>query len=123
MLVEVAKAAERTIREIDLCARYGGEELAILLPQTNLAGASRTAERLREAVSLLQVMPPNGGGPIKVTASFGVASYTESVKAGDLLSRRQTWRSIRPKSAGRNCVRQAMSRSSLNTELSDFCAR
>ena len=47
VLVEVARAAERTIREIDLCARYGGEELAILLPQTNLAGASRTAERLR----------------------------------------------------------------------------
>jgi len=112
VLKEVARAAERTIREIDLCARYGGEELAILLPQTNLAGASRTAERLREAVSLLRVAPPSGGSPITVTASFGVASYTESVKAGDLLFPAADMALYQAKSAGRNCVRQAMSRSS-----------
>jgi diguanylate cyclase (GGDEF)-like protein len=112
VLVEVARAAERTIREIDLCARYGGEELAILLPQTNLAGASRTAERLREAVAMLRVASPNGGAPIKVTASFGVASYTESVKAGDLLFPAADMALYQAKSAGRNCVRQAMSRSS-----------
>jgi diguanylate cyclase (GGDEF)-like protein len=112
VLVEVARAAERTIREIDLCARYGGEEIAILLPQTNLAGASRTAERLRQAVSMLQVTAPNGGAPIKVTASFGVASYTESVKAGDLLFPAADMALYQAKSAGRNCVRQAMSRSS-----------
>jgi diguanylate cyclase (GGDEF)-like protein len=111
VLVEVARAAEKTIREIDLCARYGGEELAILLPQTNLAGAARTAERLRDAVSRLRVMPPTGGGPITVTASFGVASYTESVKAGDLLFPAADMALYQAKSAGRNCVRQAMSRS------------
>jgi diguanylate cyclase (GGDEF)-like protein len=112
VLVEVAKAASNTIREIDLCARYGGEELAILLPQTNLAGASRTAERLREAVANLRVTPPSGGAPITVTASFGVASYTESVKAGDLLFPAADMALYQAKSAGRNCVRQAMSRSS-----------
>jgi two-component system cell cycle response regulator len=112
VLVEVARAAEQTIREIDLCARYGGEELAIILPQTNLAGASSTAERLREAVSRLRVTPPNGGAPITVTASFGVASYTESVKAGDLLFPAADMALYQAKSAGRNCVRQAMSRSS-----------
>jgi len=112
VLMEVARAAERTIREIDLCARYGGEELAILLPQTNLAGASRTAERLREAVANLRVPSPSGGAPITVTASFGVASYTESVKAGDLLFPAADMALYQAKSAGRNCVRQAMSRSS-----------
>ncbi|MEO7039897.1 MAG: sensor domain-containing diguanylate cyclase [Gemmatimonadaceae bacterium] len=112
VLKEVARAAERTVREIDLCARYGGEELAILLPQTNLAGASRTAERLREAIANLRVPPPNGGSPITVTASFGVAAYTESVKAGDLLFPAADMALYQAKSAGRNCVRQAMSRSS-----------
>ncbi len=112
VLKEVARAAEHTIREIDLCARYGGEELAILLPQTNLAGASRTAERLREAVANLRVPSPSGGAPITVTASFGVASYTESVKAGDLLFPAADMALYQAKSAGRNCVRQAMSRSS-----------
>ncbi|MBK5188003.1 MAG: sensor domain-containing diguanylate cyclase [Gemmatimonadaceae bacterium] len=113
VLVAVARAAEKTIREIDLCARYGGEEFAILLPQTHLVGASRTAERLRDAVSKLRVPPPNGGAPITVTASFGVASYTESVKAGDLLFPAADMALYQAKSAGRNCVRQAMSRSSL----------
>jgi len=117
VLVEVARAAEKTIREIDLCARYGGEELAIILPQTNLAGAARTAERLRDAVSRLRVTPPNGGAPITVTASFGVASYTESVKAGDLLFPAADMALYQAKSAGRNCVRQAMSRSALGKGL------
>ncbi len=112
VLKEVAKAAQRTVREIDLCARYGGEELAILLPQTSLTGASATAERLREAISLLKVASPNGGAPIRVTASFGVASYTESVKAGDLLFPAADMALYQAKSAGRNCVRQAMSRTS-----------
>ncbi|HMA01848.1 MAG: diguanylate cyclase [Gemmatimonas sp.] len=111
VLVEVARAAERTTREIDLCARYGGEEIAILLPQTNLAGASRTAERLREAISMLRVTAPNGGEAIKVTASFGVASYTESVKSGELLFPAADMALYQAKSAGRNCVRQAMARS------------
>jgi diguanylate cyclase (GGDEF)-like protein len=113
VLKEVAKAAQQTVREIDLCARYGGEELAILLPNTHLAGASSLAERLRHAVSQLRVTPPTGGGPITVTASFGVASYTESVKAGDLLFPAADKALYQAKRAGRNCVRQAMSRSSL----------
>ena len=112
VLKEVAKAAQRTIREIDLCARYGGEEIAILLPHTNLAGASATAERIREAIAMLKVPSPTGLAPITVTASFGVASYTESVKAGDMLFPAADMALYQAKSAGRNCVRQAMSRSS-----------
>jgi diguanylate cyclase (GGDEF)-like protein len=119
VLKEVAKAAQRTVREIDLCARYGGEELAILLPQTNLAGASATAERLREAISLLKVPSPSGRAPITVTASFGVASYTESVKAGDMLFPAADMALYQAKSAGRNCVRQAMSRSSFGKGTPD----
>jgi len=51
-------------------------------------------------------------GDAPVTASFGVASYTESVKAGDLLFPAADMALYQAKSAGRNCVRQAMSRSS-----------
>jgi len=60
----------------------------------------------------LTVPSPSGGAPITVTASFGVASYTESVKAGDLLFPAADMALYQAKSAGRNCVRQAMSRSS-----------
>lgn len=113
VLVEVARAASLTVREIDLCARYGGEELAILLPQTNLQGAVRTAERLREAISRLRVASPGGGTPISVTASFGVACYAESVKAPDALFPAADKALYQAKNAGRNCVRMAMQRGSL----------
>lgn len=118
VLRAVADVAQKTVREIDLCARYGGEELAILLPTTPLAGAAKLAERLRQEVSKLRVVPPTGGGPITVTASFGVASYTESVKAGDLLFPAADKALYQAKNSGRNCVRQAMSRNALKRDAS-----
>jgi len=118
VLRAVANAAKETVREIDLCARYGGEELAILLPTTPLAGAASLAERLRVEISKLRVTPPAGGGPITVTASFGVASYTESVKAGDLLFPAADKALYQAKNSGRNCVRQAMSRNALRRDVS-----
>jgi PleD family two-component response regulator len=69
-------------------------------------------------VSKLRVVPPTGGGPITVTASFGVASYTESVKAGDLLFPAADKALYQAKNSGRNCVRQAMSRSALRRDVS-----
>ncbi len=50
VLRELANVLLRAIRETDLLARYGGEEFAVLLPETNLAGAFRQAERIRQAV-------------------------------------------------------------------------
>ena len=48
VLREFAEVLRETVRDIDLAARYGGEEFAVLLPQTDLEGAERLAERLRE---------------------------------------------------------------------------
>lgn len=118
VLRAVATAAKNAVREIDLCARYGGEELAILLPTTPLSGAAKLAERLRQEVSKLRVTAPTGGGPITVTASFGVASYTESVKAGDLLFPAADKALYQAKNSGRNCVRQAMSRAAFRRDAS-----
>lgn len=58
----------------DLAARYGGEELAVLLPRTDLAGALAVAERMRQAVSELHM--PHAGSPAGiVTISAGVAAF------------------------------------------------
>jgi diguanylate cyclase (GGDEF)-like protein len=58
----------------DLAFRYGGEELGVLLPQTNLTGAIKIAEKIRCAVKNLKV--PHSGNPAKVvTISGGVAEY------------------------------------------------
>jgi diguanylate cyclase (GGDEF)-like protein len=61
----------------DLAARYGGEELAVLLPRTDLAGAMAVAEKMRQAVNDLYI--PHAGNPTGiVTISAGVAAFAPS---------------------------------------------
>ena len=74
MLREVARIMSDYSREIDAPARYGGEELALVLPGTDIAGAYNLAERIRTGIAGLRIPLPRGAGTIKVTASFGVAS-------------------------------------------------
>jgi diguanylate cyclase (GGDEF)-like protein len=70
----VAQALAGTVRELDLAARYGGEEFAVVLPGSRLADARRSAERMRRAVSQIEVPGPNGE-TARVTMSFGVAEF------------------------------------------------
>jgi diguanylate cyclase (GGDEF)-like protein len=74
VLAHVAWVLRDVSRELDTVARYGGEELAVVLPQTDAAGAALLAERMRVAIEDLHVPRVGGGGTIGVTASFGVAS-------------------------------------------------
>jgi diguanylate cyclase (GGDEF)-like protein len=78
VLAHVAWVLRDVSRELDTVARYGGEELAAVLPQTDAGGAALLAERMREAVESLHVPRVAGGAPIQVTASFGVASVPEN---------------------------------------------
>ncbi len=73
-LQSVAGHLDKTLgRSGDLVARYGGEELAVLLPDTDLAGARELAERLRAGIERLAI--PHAAAPLgHLTASFGVAS-------------------------------------------------
>jgi diguanylate cyclase (GGDEF)-like protein len=74
VLRAVAEIFARNTRELDLAARYGGEELALVLPGTQLAGARRLAERIRREIEELRV-PAGDGELVRVTSSFGAASY------------------------------------------------
>jgi diguanylate cyclase (GGDEF)-like protein len=80
VLREVGRIVRASSREVDTPARYGGEELAMLLPSTDLEGAFNLAERVRTEIGGL-VLPLPGGGALRVTASFGAATHPES--AGD----------------------------------------
>ena len=81
VLREVARVLRQSSREIDEPARYGGEEMAVALPQTDLEGAYQFAERVRHAVERLQLPLLSGTGTLKVTASFGVASLATAEQA------------------------------------------
>lgn len=78
VLREVARILREYSREVDSPARYGGEELALLLPGTNAEGAFNLAERLRAGIESLAVRRLDGEGTIGVTASVGVASASGS---------------------------------------------
>jgi diguanylate cyclase (GGDEF)-like protein len=76
VLKEVAKVLRASSREIDEPARYGGEELAVVLPGTNLDGAHQLAERVREGIEALRlpIIGDEDSEPLRVTASFGAAA-------------------------------------------------
>ncbi len=74
VLREVARVLRESSREIDHPARYGGEELAAVLPGTDLEGAFNRAERIRELIAQLRIARLDGGGTLSITASCGVAS-------------------------------------------------
>jgi diguanylate cyclase (GGDEF)-like protein len=78
VLREIAKLLRQYSREIDAPARYGGEELALVLPQTDLEGAYQLAERLREGIEQHEIPLLDGGGTMHVTASIGVAAFPDS---------------------------------------------
>jgi diguanylate cyclase (GGDEF)-like protein len=74
VLREVSRVLRQSAREIDEPARYGGEEMAVALPQTDLEGAYRFAERVRRRIEALDLPLLDADGVLKVTASFGAAS-------------------------------------------------
>jgi diguanylate cyclase (GGDEF)-like protein len=107
VLSTVADVLRDFSRDIDAPARYGGEELAVVLPQTDSEGAEQLAERMREAVERLEVPRVDGEGSLRLRASFGVASLPESaVDRGGLIAAADA-ALYRAKRAGRNRVERA----------------
>jgi diguanylate cyclase (GGDEF)-like protein len=74
VLREVARVLRASSREIDHTARYGGEELAVILPGTDIDGAYNRAERIREEIGQLRIPRLDGVGTVSITTSCGVAS-------------------------------------------------
>jgi diguanylate cyclase (GGDEF)-like protein len=102
VLQEVAKCAKRCLGREATLARFGGEEFAVLLHETDLDGARRVAERLRAAVEALEVAGPSGS--IRVTVSVGVAAIEPEDRSHEAAVRRADSALYVAKSSGRNCV-------------------
>jgi diguanylate cyclase (GGDEF)-like protein len=101
VLVAAARLFESQLRAGDICARLGGEEFLVLLPDTSAAQAGVVAEKLRRA---LEAAPASTGAPL--TASFGVCSSEGLDDFGAVLQAAD--RALyRAKADGRNRVVQA----------------
>lgn len=73
ILVEIAKLLKSNLRVHDQICRYGGEEFALMMPETDLQGAKIVAERHRKSVEEFALIEE--GKALKITISLGVASY------------------------------------------------
>ncbi|MGH2875924.1 MAG: diguanylate cyclase [Solirubrobacteraceae bacterium] len=80
VLRQVADALRATSRDVDVAARYGGEEMALILPHTDLEGAYEMAERARTAIEALRIPRLDGHGSLRVTASVGAAASSDGNK-------------------------------------------
>ncbi|MDX1568330.1 MAG: diguanylate cyclase, partial [Longimicrobiales bacterium] len=103
VLRSTAQALQSVCREVDLAGRLGGEELALILPETSREGARSVAERLRRRIQDLRHEAP-GGETFEVTASLGVAWLDEDVQTREDLLRAADRALYRAKEGGRNQV-------------------
>jgi diguanylate cyclase (GGDEF)-like protein/putative nucleotidyltransferase with HDIG domain len=82
VLVGIAKILKQSVREYDVAARFGGEEFAILLPETTIQKAYERAEYLRKAIEETEFTVPTNVLPIRATMSFGIAcreSFSQTI--------------------------------------------
>ena len=82
VLKHVARIVRENSRDADSPARYGGEEMALVLPHTDLEGSHAIAERVRAAIEALRISRLDGQGTLRITASVGVTASSEGDKDG-----------------------------------------
>jgi diguanylate cyclase len=105
VLIDIAQAAAQTLRQTDLLARFGSEELIVLLPHTDPLGALDVAERIRERVASRPLRWDHE--ELQTTVSIGVASIGADHGSLDLVVRDAAEALAAAQQAGRNCVRAA----------------
>ena len=103
VLVKVAGLLAQIVRGIDMVARFGGEEFAVLLPETNRLGAAVLAERIRAAVERENIVVDGRHIPVRV--SIGVSTLAaEEVESIDQLLGIADRRLYLAKNSGRNRI-------------------
>jgi diguanylate cyclase (GGDEF)-like protein len=88
VLQGLAANIKESVREVDVVCRYGGEEFAVILPQTRKNDAQMIGERIRRKVESNEFLTGGEGLPVKVTVSLGVASFPENGRTSkDLIAK------------------------------------
>jgi len=107
VLMSLGQMLFREVRDTDIVARYGGEEIAVLAPQTSVASAIELAERLRRSVEKSIMVPANEyekRQAITITVSIGVAGLDKEIVDHQSLIHRADKALYGAKQQGRNRV-------------------
>ena len=106
-LKQIAQTLHSHYRTSDLLARYGGDEFAVVMPETSADKARQGAERLQKMVQAesIKVKRENGSiGNVKITISIGVAEYPRDANSSNALIDAADQALYEAKRRGRNCV-------------------
>lgn len=103
VICTLANICRKASREIDVVARLGGEEFAILLPETGLQEALTVAERVRAAAENTSIESLNGEA-LRFTVSIGIAEQPPGEKSEEKLIGTADAALYQAKTSGRNCV-------------------
>jgi diguanylate cyclase (GGDEF)-like protein len=105
-LVEAAAVIRRCARETDVVARFGGDEFALILPDTGSEGAAQVGDRVRERLAAHPFLAGNGLN-LRLTASVGVATLPDVAASAEELVRAADMAMYQVKDSGKNGVRVA----------------
>jgi diguanylate cyclase (GGDEF)-like protein len=106
VLIELARRLTEAVREVDVVARWGGDEFTLLLPKTGLPGALLLAEKIRAAANNAPFRIDTGS--LDITISVGVAAYPEHGSSGKELVAAADSAMYLAKARGRNRVEHAL---------------
>jgi diguanylate cyclase (GGDEF)-like protein len=106
-LVEAAGVIRRCARETDIVARFGGDEFAVILPDTGAEGAVAVADRIREKINAHPFLESDGL-EIRLTASVGVAILPDVAASAEELIKAADTAMYKIKGTGKNGVRLAV---------------
>jgi len=104
VLMEVSKLIKSTLRDIDFCGRYGGEEFVIVLPETSSSEAKEFAERLRSKISN-EVFILDNKEKFNITISAGISEISEKSNSLESLIKLADLAMYHAKNSGRNCIK------------------
>lgn len=85
VLTEIAKVVKKNVRKVDIACRYGGEEFAVILPETKIKEAILVAEKIRTSVEKIRFDTGRGMKKEKVTISGGVAQFKSGMSKEDFI--------------------------------------
>ncbi len=107
VLAGIGKVIRATIRDYDFAGRFGGEEFAIALPETEIVEAQAIAERIRQTIENTRFEIPTNPSAIRVTMSFGVSAFPSDGSTLNALIHQADVAVFQAKLKGRNRVELA----------------